>query len=95
MLLAPKTVVQPETSGSDAEQEGPLTHRKSSRALDAGPSDTATPDLEETPSDVEPRFIGHLKKKLCSVGLGFNVSPTGDGGRGGLEEDLVLGAALA
>lgn len=29
---------------------------------------------EVAPSDAEPRFIGGLKKKLCSVGLGLNVS---------------------
>nr|XP_045584605.1 prisilkin-39-like [Procambarus clarkii] len=41
-----------------------------SRSLEKG--DTGPLSLDAAPSDTQPRFIGSLKKKLCSVGLGFN-----------------------
>ncbi|XP_071533497.1 uncharacterized protein [Panulirus ornatus] len=76
LLVVPTTLVHSETSGQDGlphtEQEGRRPTQKSSRALEDDPSDAGTRDLEAAPSDTEPRFIGRLKKKLCSVGLGFN-----------------------
>ncbi|KAG7172222.1 hypothetical protein Hamer_G009569 [Homarus americanus] len=67
---AAETTTQPPT---DMDQDTVQQHFtiKKSRALQPIPTESRS--LEAAPSDTEPRFIGPLKKKLCSVGLGFNM----------------------